>query len=161
MAVEGASRIDIEITFPLESISAIAAAADLDAKTVLIFTVSLGTLGGVWPLRRSAPKRTTPVHRRRNATLVTANIAEDPGSLPSAERNGAPGIDGVTWYAYQEENLEEKLKDLHGRIHRGSYRARACGWQSRHVNVALRYAPAALAKRFVELRFSVRAGALR
>jgi hypothetical protein len=32
---------------------------------------------------------------------------------------GVPGIDGVTWYAYQEENLEEKLKDLHGRIHRG------------------------------------------
>jgi hypothetical protein len=30
----------------------------------------------------------------------------------------------VTWYAYQEENLEEKLKDLHGRIHRDSYRAR-------------------------------------
>ena len=30
----------------------------------------------------------------------------------------------MTWYAYQEENLEEKLKDLHGRIHRDSYRAR-------------------------------------
>ena len=30
----------------------------------------------------------------------------------------------MTWYAYREDNLEEKLKDLHGRIHRGSYRAR-------------------------------------
>ena len=45
-------------------------------------------------------------------------------SFRALERNAAPGIDGVTWYAYQEENLEEKLKDLHGRIHRGSYRAR-------------------------------------
>ena len=45
-------------------------------------------------------------------------------SFRALERNAAPGIDGVTWYAYQEQNLEEKLKDLHGRIHRGSYRAR-------------------------------------
>ena len=37
-------------------------------------------------------------------------------------RDAAPGIDGVTWQAYGE-NLEEKLKDLHERVHRGSYRA--------------------------------------
>jgi group II intron reverse transcriptase/maturase len=39
------------------------------------------------------------------------------------ERDSAPGIDGVTWQAYGE-NLEEKLTDLHDRIHKGSYRAR-------------------------------------
>ena len=39
------------------------------------------------------------------------------------KRNAAPGIDGVTWQSYGE-NLEEKLTDLHDRIHRGSYRAR-------------------------------------
>jgi len=39
------------------------------------------------------------------------------------KRNAAPGTDGVTWQAYGE-NLEEKLTDLHGRIHRSSYRAR-------------------------------------
>jgi hypothetical protein len=38
-------------------------------------------------------------------------------------RDAAPGIDGVTWQAYGE-SLEEKLKDLHERVHRGSYRAR-------------------------------------
>ena len=38
-------------------------------------------------------------------------------------RDAAPGIDGVTWQAYGE-TLEEKLKDLHERVHRGSYRAR-------------------------------------
>src|SRR6202163_1909493 len=38
-------------------------------------------------------------------------------------RDAAPGTDGVTWQAYGE-SLEEKLKDLHERIHRGSYRAR-------------------------------------
>jgi hypothetical protein len=38
-------------------------------------------------------------------------------------RDAAPGTDGVTWQAYGE-SLEEKLKDLHDRVHRGSYRAR-------------------------------------
>jgi retron-type reverse transcriptase len=37
-------------------------------------------------------------------------------------REAAPGVDGVTWEEY-EQGLEGKLKDLHERIHRGSYRA--------------------------------------
>ena len=44
-------------------------------------------------------------------------------SYRSLERDSASGIDGVTWQAYGE-NLEEKLKDLHDRVHWGSYRAR-------------------------------------
>jgi group II intron reverse transcriptase/maturase len=35
----------------------------------------------------------------------------------------APGVDGVTWDAYGRD-LEAKLRDLHTRIHSGSYRAR-------------------------------------
>ena len=35
----------------------------------------------------------------------------------------APGVDGVTWLDYGQ-NLEDNLRDLHGRVHRGSYRAR-------------------------------------
>ena len=34
----------------------------------------------------------------------------------------APGVDGVTWADYGQ-GLEARLEDLHGRIHRGSYRA--------------------------------------
>ena len=34
----------------------------------------------------------------------------------------APGVDGVTWQEYGQ-GLEDKLKDLHERVHRGSYRA--------------------------------------
>jgi hypothetical protein len=44
-------------------------------------------------------------------------------SYHSLERDSAPGIDGVTWQTYGE-NLEEKLIDLHDKVHRGSYRAR-------------------------------------
>ena len=35
----------------------------------------------------------------------------------------APGVDGVTWKDYGQD-LEENLRDLHSRVHRGSYRAR-------------------------------------
>jgi group II intron reverse transcriptase/maturase len=44
-------------------------------------------------------------------------------SYLALERDSAPGSDGVTWRAYGED-LEEKLTDLHNRIHKGSYRAR-------------------------------------
>src|SRR5258708_485291 len=44
-------------------------------------------------------------------------------SYKALKRDAAPGIDGVTWWAYGE-NLEAKLRDLHERIHKGSYRAR-------------------------------------
>ena len=37
------------------------------------------------------------------------------------KRKAAPGVDGVTWQDY-EADLEPRLADLHGRIHRGAYR---------------------------------------
>ncbi|MGB6221394.1 MAG: group II intron reverse transcriptase/maturase [Haloferula sp.] len=39
------------------------------------------------------------------------------------KQTAAVGVDGVTWHDY-EHDLEAKLIDLHGRIHRGSYRAK-------------------------------------
>ena len=35
----------------------------------------------------------------------------------------APGVDGVTWQDYGQD-LEANLRDLHARVHRGSYRAK-------------------------------------
>jgi group II intron reverse transcriptase/maturase len=43
-------------------------------------------------------------------------------SYYSLKKQAAPGVDGVTWREYGE-NLEARLSDLHGRIHRGAYRA--------------------------------------
>jgi RNA-directed DNA polymerase len=37
------------------------------------------------------------------------------------KRNAAPGVDGLTWTDY-EADLEPRLADLHGRVHRGAYR---------------------------------------
>jgi group II intron reverse transcriptase/maturase len=38
------------------------------------------------------------------------------------KRRAAPGVDGVTWQDY-ELGLEDRLQDLHTRVHRGTYRA--------------------------------------
>lgn len=43
-------------------------------------------------------------------------------SFRQLKRKASAGVDGVTWGQY-EEGLEERLADLHGRIHRGAYRA--------------------------------------
>jgi group II intron reverse transcriptase/maturase len=51
---------------------------------------------------------------------VTTGLLRD--SFYALKRRAAPGVDGVTWKEY-ESGLEERLKDLHGRIHRGAYRA--------------------------------------
>jgi retron-type reverse transcriptase len=38
------------------------------------------------------------------------------------QENAAPGVDRLTWRAY-EEDLERKIEDLHQRVQRGAYRA--------------------------------------
>jgi len=49
----------------------------------------------------------------------------NPDSLKLAfyalKRDAAPGVDGMTWQEY-EQNLDTRLEDLHGRVHRGAYR---------------------------------------
>jgi RNA-directed DNA polymerase len=39
------------------------------------------------------------------------------------KKDAAVGVDEVTWADY-EGDLESRIKDLHGRIHRGAYRAK-------------------------------------
>jgi hypothetical protein len=43
-------------------------------------------------------------------------------SFYSLKRKAAPGVDGVTWQEY-ENGIEDRLIELHGRVHRGAYRA--------------------------------------
>lgn len=40
----------------------------------------------------------------------------------SSKRSASAGVDGMTWKKY-EQGVEDRLKDLHGRVHRGAYRA--------------------------------------
>lgn len=43
-------------------------------------------------------------------------------SFYQLKKTAAVGVDGVSWSEY-EQGLEERIADLHGRIHRGAYRA--------------------------------------
>ena len=43
-------------------------------------------------------------------------------SFYALKRRAAPGVDGVTWQEY-ETGIEDRLIDLHDRVHRGAYRA--------------------------------------
>ena len=56
-------------------------------------------------------------------------------SFYALQRKAAPGVDGVTWQEY-EVGLEDRLVDLHGRVHRGAYRAQP----SRRVYIEGRWA---------------------
>jgi retron-type reverse transcriptase len=43
-------------------------------------------------------------------------------SFYQLKKKAAVGVDQMTWQEY-EEGLEERIADLHGRIHRGGFRA--------------------------------------
>ena len=51
---------------------------------------------------------------------VTPQLLKE--SFLALKRKAAPGVDGMTWQEY-ETGLEERLADLHSRVHRGAYRA--------------------------------------
>ena len=53
---------------------------------------------------------------------VSVDLLRD--SYYSLKKKAAPGVDGMTWEEYGAENLEGRLSDLHGRIHRGAYQAK-------------------------------------
>jgi RNA-directed DNA polymerase len=74
---------------------------------------------GLSGVRRVAKER----KQERFTTLlhhVTVDLLRE--SFASLKKQAAPGVDGVTWQEY-EQGLEDRLVDLHGRIHRGAYRA--------------------------------------
>ncbi|KEQ12204.1 hypothetical protein GZ78_27590 [Endozoicomonas numazuensis] len=52
---------------------------------------------------------------------LTPNLLKE--SFFQLKRNSAAGADGVTWCFYQQD-LEIRLKSLHERVHKGSYRPR-------------------------------------
>ena len=59
---------------------------------------------------------------RFTALLHHLSVALLRDSFYALKRQAAPGVDGVRWEEY-ETGLEDRLADLHGRVHRGAYRA--------------------------------------
>jgi RNA-directed DNA polymerase len=71
--------------------------------------------------------RIRQVARQRRKEKFTALLHHiSPEHLEAAffelKENAAPGVDGLTWRAY-EEGLDAKILDLHSRLHKGAYRA--------------------------------------
>jgi len=70
---------------------------------------------------RQAAKKDKQV--KFTALLHHVDIALLRSSYYDLKRRAAAGVDGVTWQAYGD-GLEERIADLHGRVHRGAYRAK-------------------------------------
>ncbi|MBN2300963.1 MAG: group II intron reverse transcriptase/maturase [Lentisphaerae bacterium] len=70
---------------------------------------------------REAARRDKSVQFTALLHHITVNLLR--ASYRKLNPKAAPGVDGVTWAQYGE-GLEERLTDLHGRVHRGSYRAK-------------------------------------
>ncbi len=69
---------------------------------------------------REAAKKDKKIRFTALLHHVTVDLLKD--SFYALKRKAAPGVDGLTWQEY-EPDLEERLQNLHGRIHRGAYRA--------------------------------------
>src|SRR6202034_3506891 len=82
---------------------------------------------------RAGVRQAAKERRKERFTALLHHVTVDflRASFYALKRQAAPGVDGVTWKGY-EAGLEDRLADLHNRIHRGAYRARA----SRRVYIA-------------------------
>jgi RNA-directed DNA polymerase len=77
--------------------------------------VSLGLSG----VRQAAKERKKEQFTALLHHLTPALLRE---SFYALKRQAAPGVDGMKWGEY-ETGLEDRLTDLHSRVHRGAYRA--------------------------------------
>jgi RNA-directed DNA polymerase len=74
---------------------------------------------GLDGVRKAAKERK---QERFTSLLHHLNVDLLRDSFYALQRKASPGVDGVTWQEY-ETGLEDRLIDLHGRVHRGAYRA--------------------------------------
>ncbi len=74
---------------------------------------------GLDGVRKAARERK---QERFTSLLHHLNVDLLRDSFYALQRKASPGVDGVTWQEY-ETGLEDRLIDLHSRVHRGAYRA--------------------------------------
>jgi RNA-directed DNA polymerase len=89
-------------------------------RTLLAPDTEPGKRGmGLWGVREAA-KRDKKLRFTALLHHITPEMLQD--SYYELKRSAAPGVDGVTWHAYGQD-LEDRIDDLHRRVHRGTYRA--------------------------------------
>src|SRR5436309_3943287 len=82
-----------------------------------------GARASLAPTRFCERRRVRLPPATRPALLHHVDVDRLRAAYWALEPKAAPGVDGVTWVDYGQD-LEENLRDLHARVHRGSYRAR-------------------------------------
>ena len=79
--------------------------------------------GALSALDRVRRKAQLDKEARFTALLHHVTIDRLRAAYAALNPRAATGVDGVTWQAYGHD-LEANLRELHARVHRGSYRAR-------------------------------------
>jgi RNA-directed DNA polymerase len=74
---------------------------------------------GLDGVREAAKERR---QERFTSLLHHLNVDLLQDSFYALQRKASPGVDGMTWQKY-ETGIEDRLIDLHSRVHRGTYRA--------------------------------------
>ena len=64
-----------------------------------------------------APSEPPPTYKEPQEVMAMLLAYKD--QIKFLDRLAAPGVDGITWHDY-EADLEPRIEDLHGRVHRGS-----------------------------------------
>jgi len=91
------------------------------AQQAVVRTQSRGTASSGLCSVRQAASRDRKARFTALLHHVTPELLQE--SFLELKRQAAPGVDGVTWEEYRE-GLEERIADLHGRVQRGTYRAK-------------------------------------
>ena len=75
---------------------------------------------GLFGVREAARKDRSLVF-----TALLHHLGEEllTSSFYDLKKQASAGVDGVTWQEYRQD-LEDRIHDLHGRIHRGAFRAK-------------------------------------
>ena len=106
---------------PAEIVEGRASPKENGGQATAVRTPSRGAASSRLDAVRQAARQDKKVRFTALLHHITVDLLKQ--SYAALARDAAPGIDGVTWQAYGE-NLDVKLKALHDRIHKGSYRAR-------------------------------------
>ena len=91
------------------------AKGNADQRSTLRIQGREGVTQGLGRIRQAAKERK---EERFTALLHHVSVAQLREAFYALKRHAAPGVDGLTWQAYEAE-LEPRLEDLHDRVHRG------------------------------------------
>ncbi len=93
---------------------------NIDQSRMLLTQSGRGMSQRLDGVRKAAKER----RQERFTTLLhhlDVDLLRD--SFYALKRQASPGVDGMSWQEY-ETGLEDRLVDLHSRVHRGAYRAK-------------------------------------